>query len=244
MVLRVVSLVGFAFLFASIVNLQAFAAGPQRGQGGQAARPPREAAPIDLTGYWVSVVSEDWRFRMTMAQKGDWDIFPLTQEGLRVAEAANPAAEDPCKAYGAAGIMRIPGRLNITWENDSTLRIDTDSGQQRRTLRFGQSTPPPQPVPQGHSIAAWEGQNVAGKLKVVTTHMTPGYYFKHGVPYSGNAIMRETFWRITEANGDQYLLVTTQVDDPQYLSNNYLRTLLFKKEPDGSKWKPTPCQVP
>ena len=152
MVLRVVSLVGFAFLFASTVNLQALAAGPQRGQGGQAARPPREAAPVDLTGYWVSVVSEDWRFRMTMAQKGDWDIFPLTQEGLRVAEAANPAAEDPCKAYGA-GHHAHSRALEYHLGNDSTLRIDTDSGQQRRTLRFGQSTPPAQPALQGHSIS-------------------------------------------------------------------------------------------
>src|SRR5688572_16184398 len=115
MVLRVVRLVGFVFLFAWAISPDALA---QRGQGGQPPRQPREAAPVDLTGYWVSVVSEDWRFRMTMAQKGDWDIFPLTQEGLRVAEAADPAREDPCMAYGAAGIMRVPGRLNITWEND------------------------------------------------------------------------------------------------------------------------------
>src|SRR5262249_29614530 len=136
MVLRVIRLAGFVFLFLSAIHVDAFA---QRGQGGQAPRPPREAAPVDLTGDWVAVGSEDWRFRMTMAQKGDWDIFPLTQEGLRVAEAADPAREDACMAYGAAGIMRIPGRLHITWVNDTTMQIETDSGQQRRTLRFGQS---------------------------------------------------------------------------------------------------------
>src|SRR5437867_3753564 len=103
----------------------AIAVSAQRGQrgGGGPPRPAREAAPIDLTGYWVSVVSEDWRVRMVVAQKGDWQFMPLNAEGNRVAMANNPAAEDPCKTYGAAGIMRIPTRLHITWDNDSTLRI-------------------------------------------------------------------------------------------------------------------------
>ena len=30
----------------------------------RAAATPRDLAPLDLTGYWVSVVTEDWRYRM------------------------------------------------------------------------------------------------------------------------------------------------------------------------------------
>jgi hypothetical protein len=234
------------------------ASAAQRGQrGGRGAagpaKPPREAAPIDLTGYWVSVVSEDWRVRMVMAQKGDWQFMPLNAEGNRVALANNPAAEDPCKAYGAAGIMRIPTRLHITWDNDSTLHIDTDAGKQTRLFHFGQPAPAGAPTPQGYSAAQWEArtpnsevggkQSAGGELKVVTTGLTPGYYFKHGVPYSGNAVLTEYFARLADGPVN-YLMVSTVVDDPQYLTQPFAKTLVFKHEADGSKWNPAPCSVP
>jgi hypothetical protein len=249
-------------IIASLICLllPAIGLGAQRGQRGGAAagppRPAREAAPIDLTGYWVSVVSEDWRVRMVMAQKGDWQFMPLNAEGNKVALANNPAAEDPCKAYGAAGIMRVPTRLHITWDNDSTLRIDTDAGKQTRLFHFGQASaqaPVAQPTLQGYSVAQWEArspnadvggkQSAGGELKAVTTRMTPGYYFKHGVPYSGNAVLTENFARISEGPID-YLLVSTVVDDSQYLTQPFAKTLVFKHEPDGSKWNPAPCSVP
>ena len=34
-------------------------------------RSARESAPIDLTGQWVSIVTEDWRFRMVTPPAGD-----------------------------------------------------------------------------------------------------------------------------------------------------------------------------
>jgi hypothetical protein len=229
----------------------------QAGQGGRGqAQPPRAAAPIDLTGNWVSIVSEDWRLRMVVAQKGDWDVIPLNDAGRKAAEAADLnqdiASSNQCKAYGAAGIMRIPGRQRITWENDTTLRMDIDAGTQTRRFQFGRPRPAAaQPSLQGDSLAQWEivdpradtGGRVArgGQLKVTTTNMLPGYYFKHGVPYSGNAVMTEYFTRISEDNGDEYMLVTTMVQDPQYLTQEFIRTLVFKREPDGSKFKPTPC---
>ena len=248
--LRIPGIRTLAFLLLLSVDVQA-----QRGQAPAGPpQPPRQAAPIDLTGYWVSVVSEDWRVRMTMGQKGDWQFLPLNAEGRRVAENADPVREDPCKAYGAAGIMRVPGRLNITWANDTTLRIQTDAGTQTRDFHFGPSQPPAgEPTLQGYSVAQWQARpantdvggksSPGGELRVVTTRMRPGYYFKHGVPYSGDAVMTEYFARISESNGE-YLLVTTIVDDPQYLAQQYIKTLTFKREPDASKWKPAPCSVP
>ena len=248
--LRIPAVIAAAFLLLPSIDAPA-----QRGQAPPAAaRATREVAPIDLTGYWVAVVSEDWRVRMTMGQKGDWQFMPLNAEGRRVAEAADPAHEDPCKAYGAAGIMRVPGRLNITWGNDSTLRVQTDAGMQARDFHFGTSQPPAgEPTLQGYSAAQWQirpaNTDVGGKtspggeLRVVTTRMRPGYYFKHGIPYSGDAVMTEYFARIAEEDGD-YILVTTIVDDPQYLAQQYIKTLTFKREPNGSKWKPAPCSVP
>ena len=90
-------------------------------QGQQAPAPaaqppatPRGRAPIDLTGYWVSIVNEDWRWRMVTPPKGDVASVPLNAEGTKVANAWDPATDGSCLAYGAAGLMRIPTRLNIT----------------------------------------------------------------------------------------------------------------------------------
>src|SRR5207248_556157 len=101
---------------------------------------PRAAAPVDFTGYWVSVVTEDWRWRMVTPARGDFAGVPRNTEGRRVGEAWDPArdeaAGEQCKAYGAAAIMRRPGRLHITWLDDSTLKIETDEATQTRLLHF------------------------------------------------------------------------------------------------------------
>src|SRR5215831_5555394 len=81
--------------------------------GTLAAQPkPRDAAPWDLTGYWVSIVTEDWRFRMVTPGKGDYLGLPLNDAAKKVAEAWDPAkdaaAGEQCKSYGAAAIMRVP----------------------------------------------------------------------------------------------------------------------------------------
>ena len=110
-----------AIVFA-IVVLVPSALSAQRGRGGA---PPtgRAGAGADLTGYWVSLVTEDWRWRMVIPPKGDYPSIPLNAEGRRVADAWDPAketAEDKCKAYGAGNIMRVPTRLHIAWENENT----------------------------------------------------------------------------------------------------------------------------
>ena len=250
--LGVVAIAGLLVLPATLEGQ-----GRGRGAGQGAAQPaltPRAAAPIDLTGYWVSIVSEDWRWRMGVGQKGDFGYLPLNAEGRRVGNAWDPAqdtaAGNQCKAFGAAAIMRVPARVHITWQDDTTLKVDIDNGTQTRELRFGGAVPAGfQPTWQGYSVANWEvrggrGRQAApartGELKVVTTQMRPGYYFKHGVPYSDNATLTEYFARLSD-NGDEYLAVTTIVDDPRYLAQPFVRTLQFRREPNGAKWNPTPC---
>jgi hypothetical protein len=232
----------------------------QRGRGGPGTpATPKAQAPIDLTGYWVSVVTEDWRYRMVTAPKGDHPGIPLSAEGTRVANAWDPAKDeasgDQCKAYGAAGVMREPGRLHITWDSDDTLKIDAEAGTQTRSFHFGAASPPPAaPSWQGSSVAQWEvagggrrGRGASpqgGSLKVVTTHMRPGYLQKNGVPYGADAVMTEYFSRTFEPNGDSWLILTSIVEDPQYLTQPFIRSTHFKKLPDNaSAWEAEPCST-
>ena len=220
---------------------------------------PKESAPIDLTGTWVSVVTEDWRWRMLIPKKGDYTSVPLSAEGRKVADMWEPSqlASDGCKAYGAAAIMRVPGRLRISWENDTTLRIDTDAGQQTRRLYFdkGQKTPSGRTW-QGTSAAEWDritqsgglgvslqqGAGKPGSLKVVTTNLKAGYLRKNGVPYSEDTTMTEYFDRLS-AYGNDWLTVFTIVEDPHYLNQPFITSTHFKREPDRSKWMPAPCEA-
>jgi hypothetical protein len=234
---------------------------------------PRAAAPIDITGYWVSMVTEDWRWRVVTPPKGDVLYLPVNPEGRKMAEAWDPAkdeaAGEQCKAFGAGGVMRIPGRLHITWENDQTLRLDTDAGTQTRRFHFGQAPPATEPSWQGRSIANWQmygpparGRAMAaapldngielargsrprrgGELRVITRNMKSGYLRLNGVPYSENAVLTEHFMTLKEDTGDQYLVVTTILEDATYLAAPYVRSYQFKKQTDEKGWNPTPCSV-
>ena len=113
------------------------------GAGAPPGPPPtgKAGAPIDLTGYWVSVITEDWRWRMVTPPKGDYASLPINMDAKKAADAWDPAkdeaAGEACKAYGAPGLMRLPGRLHITWQDDNTMKVETDAGTQTRLFHFG-----------------------------------------------------------------------------------------------------------
>lgn len=207
-----------------------------------------EGKPIDLTGYWVSVVTTlDWRFRMVIPPRGDYFGLRLTPAAIRAANAWDPAkdeaAGEQCKSYGAVGIMLIPARLHIVQKDAQTLRIDIDAGTQTRLLHFGDwKAPEGNATWQGDSLAQWDASG-AGGLKVVTRHMRPGYLRRNGVPYSENAVMTEYFDVVGEPNGDQRLILTMEVADPIYLQQPYATSVQFKKEGDGKGWNPTSCSA-
>jgi len=272
----------------------------QGGRGGRGGPPPtaKAAAPIDLTGYWTAVITEDWHQRMMTAPKGDFGSgepgatagfngirngqganpsqggnIPYKADAAKLAMAWDPAKDETegnqCKAYGAAGVMRQPTHLHITWQDDNTLRIDTDAGTQTRLLHFvptpvagGPNAPPPvplasqatppageQPSWQGYSIAQWtimggRGEWAkGGSLEVVTTNLKPGYYWKNGMPYSAKLILTEHFRVLKESTGDDWLYMSQMAQDPDYLTEPWIITYQFKKLPDGSRWNPTPCSA-
>jgi hypothetical protein len=239
-----------------------------QGRGPQTAPPstPKASAPIELTGYWVSIIVDEWRFRVS-PQKGDIPYLPLNPAARQIANGWDPVKDEAegntCRAYGAVGVMQRPGRLHITWADDNALKIETDAGTQTRLLHFGTA-------PADRGAASWQGYSVAqwtvngralldlggigvvrgggpagppkgGSLKVVTTNMLPGYIRKNGVPYSRNAVLTEYFNRITGAQSDVYIAVTAMVEDSTYLTQPFVRTYQFKQQPNNSGWDPTPC---
>jgi len=247
---------------------------------------PRAAAQVDLTGNWVAQITEDWRWRMITPPKGDYASVPLNPAGRQVAEGWDPAADaaagEACRAFGAGGIMRLPTRLKIAWTDDSTLRMETDAGTQVRTFHFGRAgAADGAPSWQGYSVAEWLGlppqgnpfgalvapsqeasaargaaaggapggragppapPPTRGSLKVVTTNLRPGYLRKNGVPYSDRAVVTEYYDRFSMF-GNDYLQVETVVTDPTYLTTPFVVSNQFKREPDDSKWNPTPCST-
>ncbi len=247
--------------------------GGKGGRGGGAPAPPangKAGAPIDLTGYWVSVVTEDWRYRMVLPTKGDFQGVPMTAAAREVANKWDPATEakDPnqCKAYGAPAILREPTRLHITWQDENTLKMETDAGKQVRLFHFGNWKPADDAHSiQGNSVADWEGGARGGRggrggggvggggrgedpvralnlpsdasLHVVTTNLTAGFLRKNGVPYSDKTTLTEYWDLMKEPTGDLMVVVTISTTDPEYLSRAFVISSQFKKEPGDTDAK-------
>jgi hypothetical protein len=245
--MRQIAVTAAVFLIAVAPALHA----QRGGRGAAAPAAARESAAVDLTGYWVSVVAEDWKYRMVTPNKGVFDSLTLNAEGRKIGSAWDPAkdeaAGEQCRAYGAANIMRLPGRVHVTWQDANTLKIETDTGTQTRLFHFNAVTPG-EPSWQGYSVAQWEyaaGRGAArnGNLKVVTTNLRPGYVRKNGAPYSDKTVVTEYYDVNTMPNTDQWMTVTTKVEDPQYFTRQYVTTTDFKKLPTAAGWNPTPCSA-
>ena len=244
-------------------------AGPGRpggpGGAGRGGPPPtpRAAAAFDLTGIWVAVVSEDWRWRMVTPPKNDVASVPLNGDGRKVAAAwdldQDNASGNQCRAFGAAAIMRQPLRVQITWQDDRALKLETDAGQQTRLFRFGtpagapavvSASAPSERTWQGLSTAEWVKQAQSrglgfggrgggagasgGTLKVVTTQMKAGYLRKNGIPYSEDATVTEYYNRHSGPGDLQWFTVTTVVEDPKYLTQPFITSSSFRREADNS----------
>jgi len=245
-------------------------AAAQPGRGGMEAEQlsARETAGhhFDLTGYWVPIITEDWLYRMVTppigtVQGGDFGGYiPLTDAATATTMAWDPEADAAagleCKAFGAGHIMRMPTRLHITWDDDQTLRIDTDYGEQTRLFRFNASEADAardRGTWQGHSVAAWEKQGQRrgfgpgpsggpGVLRVATDGMRPAYMSRNGIPYGERASMREFFVRHDDF-GDEWFTVTTILEDPDNLARPHITTTHFRREADDDNWNPRPCEI-
>ena len=227
-------------------------------QPGPPARSARERALIDITGQWVAVITEDWRWRMVTPPKGDTASVPLNAAGRKLAEAWDLAADrargDLCKAFGPPSLIRQPTRIRIRWEGDSAMRLEFDAGMQTRRLQFATPRPASRSL-QGQSQAMWfrqpqnrgifgrGGRPAGGSLEVVTTNLRAGYLRPNGVPYSERTVVKEFFDSFTLDGAGTWLIVTTVVNDPEYLTQEFVLSSQFRKEPDSSRWNPRPCEI-
>jgi hypothetical protein len=230
--------------------------GEGQGRANQPPPSPKAAAPFDPTGYWSSLITQNWRLRVVPPAKGDYIGIPISAAGKKTADAWDQAKDEAggnqCKAYGAPGLMNLPTHLRITWQDDNTLRVDTDYGTQTRLLHFGNWTPPEprKRSRQGNSIALWAsrrggrgGAPSARYLRIATTDLLSGYLRKNGAPYDENASLLEYVDLFREPNGEAIIVWTTVVDDSVNLEMPYIISSQFKKQPDGSAWDPTPCSA-
>jgi hypothetical protein len=274
--------------------------GPARGGrgGGAPAAPPtaRAAAAADFSGYWVRIITEDWRWLMVVPNKGNSDSIQLSPAGQAILNAWDPARDEAdgnqCKGYGAAAISRLPTRAHVTWQDDNTLKWETDQGMQTRLFKFGAPVQTADAIArtwQGVSVATWEpaagggrggpggpggpagfpgappaatdaaavlplnapptaagarGNNQNGWLKVVSNNFKSGYLRKNGVPYSEKATVTEYFQPMPETYGVRYMVVTTILEDPEYLTGPLITSSNYKKLPDTNNgWDPQPCSV-
>lgn len=245
-------------LAGAILGLTVVAVHAQRGGGPQV---PRQAAPFDLTGDWAPLVTEDWRYRMVTPPKGDYASVPLNPAGRKAADSWDPArdqaAGEQCRAFGAGGVMRLPGRIRISWQDDRTLKLETEAGSQVRLLAFGAGAAaggwqggsqatwdrPQGPMPGGGIFGGGAGSAAGGSLKVVTTGMKPGYLRRNGVPYSADAVITEYFDRFNLEGGGALLVVSTEIVDPAYLSQPFWTSTHFRRLENAAGWNPTPCSA-
>ena len=249
-----------ASMLAALVLLN----GPVEAQRGNppAPPPPRAGAPIDLTGYWVSIVTQDWRWRMVTPAKGDYQGIQLTPAARKIADAWDPArdeaAGEQCRGYGAPSVMRLPGRLRISWQDDTTMKMELEAGNQTRVFHFAEPGPkgpglPERPGLPGPTDATWQGESRAqwqytvnpprtGELKVLTNRLRPGYLRKNGVPYSANTTMTEYYHRMTAPNGDVWLTVVAEITDPENLREPFVQSTHFKKLAANATFKPEACE--
>lgn len=268
---------------AALMALSVPGLNAQGGRGGRGGPPPvaKAMAPVDFSGTWTAVITEDWHQRMLTAPKGDFGAggpgavilpgerpagsnIPFNAAGRKAAmdwdPAKDEAAGEQCKAYGAVGSLRLPTHLRVSWQDDNTLKFETDFGSQTRLIHFPPRAMPGMPMKtaapageapsyQGYSVGSWTvlggigSYERGGSLHVTTTNLKPGYYWKNGVPYTGNAVLEENFRVIDLPESGQWLSFSAMVTDPEYLTQPYIVTYEFKKLPDGAKWNATPCMA-
>jgi len=198
------------------------------------------AAPLDLTGYWEPLITEDYKLRMHGVKKGDYNGIALTDAAKAIADRYRPDAGaeelllDKCVPHGAVRILFTDTRLHITRDNNVITTELEAEGQTRRFYLDNRKWPGGELQWQGHSIAYPDGKSM---LTVITRHMRPGLLRSNGIPYSEEAVLTEHYTR----HGD-YFTVIQVVEDPGYLTEPFITSTSFRKIPKPDDWQMGSCR--
>ena len=187
-------------------------------------------AQVDFSGDWDHpgvFGQEDITDRGGGPEIGDYLGLPLNEAGLRKAETYSGSwlsvPEHQCTPHPAAYQTWGPNTLSVSKVYDrirrvvTGIRLDGTFGLDRVVWMDGRPPPPEEALHtfNGFSTGHWEGDT----LVVETSHMKLGWLRRNGTPTSERARMTEYYTRF-----DDYLLVTTVVDDPVYLAEPFVRT--------------------
>ncbi|HEY0963207.1 MAG TPA: MBL fold metallo-hydrolase [Pseudomonadales bacterium] len=191
-------------------------------------------AQVDFSGEWDHpgmFGHEDVPDRGQGPEIGDFMGLPLNAAGVRKAEAYSGSwlgvPEHQCTPHPAAYQTWGPNTLVVSKEYEpvqrvvNAIRLDGTFGLDRIVWMDGREHPPASALHTftGYSTGRWDGDT----LIVTTTHMKAGWLRRNGTPTSERATMTEFFQRF-----DDYLLVTTVLEDPVYLSEPFVRTTEYE----------------
>src|SRR6476646_10233180 len=215
----------------------------------QATAGPPPPQMVELTGSWAMVNDEERLVRIDPGPElGNFTGFPLNAAGKQKASTWNATIqaipEHQSRAHAGSYSMRGPNpnphigeiidpisrrliayTLTGLFENaNRTIWLDgrphpSDSAERLWT---------------GFSTGEWEN----GMLHVTTTHFKPMFIQRNGVPVSPYAVMHEYFIR----HGDRMTLIT-QIDDPVYLEEPFVRTSTFRWNPGARETPITQVDV-
>ena len=186
-----------------------------------------------MTGQWVAVVNEDWRWRMVTPPVGDTASLPLNERGRAAAAAwdleRDKAEGNLCKAFAGPGLSGNPRASGSTGRMADSLRLEFDAGRQVRLFEFAPGPSAERSLRDtpkrsgfvGRSRAACSASAHRQRRIARRAHDAArgGYLRPNGVPFSERATVKEFFSTFTlPGDAGAWLIVTTVVTDPEYLT--------------------------
>jgi len=216
-------------LIAVFLALSAASLVAQQGPAG----PPM----TELTGSWAMVNDEERLIRIDPGPElGNFTGFPLNAAGRQKALTWNSTiqaipehqARPHAGTYSMRGPNPSPHIGEIIDPVSRRVLAYTLTGlfeSANRTIWLDG-----RPHPSDYAERLWTGFSTGewenGMLHVTTTHFKPMFIQRNGIPVSPYAVMHEYYMR----HGDRMTLIT-QIDDPVYLDEPFIRTSTFRWNP-------------
>lgn len=224
---------------ASVWLLDAQAPAGGASKGGPAKGGPAPA--VDFSGYWTGNMQEDGAERGAGPELVDYGGIPINEAGrlwaLSYDTSRLTSRFHQCDGYVAPYSVRAIGNTLVWEERDPKLHTLIAIHWYSQTFEghrvFWMDDRPHPPAYAPHTYMGFStGTFVGNALRVETTHLKQGWFRRNGLPESDQATLTEFFVR----HGD-HITYTSVVNDPVYLSEPWIRTTDFYRQPtDPGGW--------